>query len=501
MTAADRRAEPGWEQASRRRRKPFGLALVLLAACSAPPSPSGPVRVVVLHTNDLHGAAHPTRTGTGGFPALAALIRKVRAEETARGARVLVVDCGDFFQGTPEGDLTRGKLVVEVMNAIGYDALCLGNHDFDLGPKAAEELASLARFPFLSANVLTKGGRDPPAWLRPSLRFPELGLEMLALTTSEIEKLTLPAAREGLEFEVEDEALRRHGWDRPAPVARVLLTHVGLRRERELAERYPIDALLGGHSHSRREEKIGRVAYLQSGAHGQLVGRLDLEIDRSTGRVTRSSTALLPVRVAEGEDPEVKAILSRYSPDIDRVMNEVVGELAVDLPKDFAGRSSPLGNYLTDLMREATGADLALHNRTGIRASMARGPVRLRDVYMVSPFRNTVVTMKLPGKDLLDLLGGSLLEGVRFLEMSGGEIVYEEKRLVEARVAGVPIDPARDYVVATNSFLAVGGDGQAAFTRGREVKDTLLDLMELHQQDLKKNPSRSHARADRIRPR
>jgi 2',3'-cyclic-nucleotide 2'-phosphodiesterase (5'-nucleotidase family) len=485
------------------------LALLLAGCAGAPPAPA-PVRVVILHTNDIHGAAHPQRAAwldkdakplVGGLAAVARHIKRVRAEEKAKGAAVLVVDCGDFFQGTPEGDLTKGRLVIEAMNAIGYDALCLGNHDFDLGPKTTQELAALAQFPFLCANVRLKGTRDPPSWLVAAVDFPDLRLEFLGLITSDMPNVTVEKAREGLEFDGEEEALKRHGWDRPAEGrARVLLTHVGYEREAELAKAFPIDALLGGHSHSRRFEKIGAVAYLQSGDRAAHVGRLDLLIDGATGRVIESSVKLEVVRVSDGEDAAVKRIIEKYAPEIDRVMNEVVGELAVDLPKDAPGRSSPLGSYLCDLMREATGAEVALHNRTGIRASMAKGKVRLRDVYQVSPFKNTLVTLRMRGSDLRGMLERSIAEPRLLLEASGLELVYEKGAIVELAVGGAPLDPAKEYVVVTNSFLAKGGDGHAGFTRGREVKDTLLDLMDVHVQDLRRNSPRSYEAKPRVRP-
>lgn len=485
--------------------------LLVWVALAGGCAPLAPIRVVILHTSDMHGQARPLAARwldpvrkplVGGLPALAAHIKRVRAEETARGARVLVVDTGDFFQGTPEGDLPKGRLVVDAMNAIGYDAACLGNHDFDQGPEVTAELARRARFPFLGANVLDRAtGRNPP-WLKSSLRFPDLKLEVLCLTTSEMRKVSLPRARRGLRFEREETVLERHGWSRAANgYARVLLAHVGTAREPQLARVARIDALLGGHSHARAATFVAGVPYLRSGSNASYVGRLELTIDPERGRVLSSSMRLDLVRPSEGEDPAVTAVLDRYAPEIDRVMNTVVGEFAVDLSRNHPGRSSPLGSYLCDLMREATKADVALHNRAGIRADIFTGPVRLRDVYQVSPFRNTLVTMTLRGSDLLALLARSVTEPRLLLEVSGLEMEYDGDKVLWVKVGGQPLDPDRDYRVVTNSFLANAGDGQVAFRRGRDVRDTRLSLLDLQITDLRKRSPRTYQAAVRIRPR
>ena len=145
----------------------LGLPLLLaLAACEsrspapppAAPQPTAERRLVILHTNDLHGRIKPGPQNPG-LEAVAAHIRKAKQEALESGARVLLVDCGDFFQGTFESDSNEGRAMVEVLNDLGYDALALGNHDFDFGPKVAEALAALAKFPFLGANICRAGSR------------------------------------------------------------------------------------------------------------------------------------------------------------------------------------------------------------------------------------------------------------------------------------------------------------------------------------------------------
>jgi 2',3'-cyclic-nucleotide 2'-phosphodiesterase (5'-nucleotidase family) len=479
------------------------LLLLLLLSCSTP-SAAPPRRVVILHTNDIHGQAYAredraTKQMTGGLAALAHTIRRIRSEERAKGATVLVVDCGDFFQGTPEGNLTKGRLIVDYMNAVGYDALCVGNHDFDFGPAVTRALAERARFPFLGANVFLKGSRDPPPWLSTSVDFPGLQLELLGLLTSDMLNVTMEHARVGLDFEREEEALARLGWTKPAAGrVRVLLTHVGIERERQLIAAGKFDVLCGGHSHTALAETIGATTYVQSGSRTSHVGRVDLLL--ADGRVLEAKSSLVVPLVSGGEDADIAAIIRKYAADIDRVMDEVVGELSQDLPHDAPMRSSPLGSYLCDVMRDATGAEVALHNRTGIRSALSKGVVKRRDIFQVSPFGNTLFTMKLKGTDLRELLDRMLTEKRFLLEASGLDLVHDAGKIVSLEVAGKPLDPDRLYTIVTNSFLAPGGDGHQAFLKGVDRRDTGIDLMDANLADLKKSSPRVYAASERIRP-
>jgi 2',3'-cyclic-nucleotide 2'-phosphodiesterase (5'-nucleotidase family) len=508
------------------RLSPFLSGIAVALALAAPASGEKPVHVVILHTNDIHGAisSQPATwirkenpPPAGGLPALAAKIRKLEKEETAKGAKVLIVDCGDFYQGTPEGDMTDGKIVLDVMNEMGVDLLQVGNHDFDRGPKVVEMLSKRAKFPFLGANVRIEGTKKRPAWLRDLVDFPEMGIEVAGIISSKMKNLTTTSARAGLEFDDELETLSKLPWKKKR--VRVVLSHSGLDFDRELVKSGLVDAVLGSHTHSRVTEVVrtpgpdegGKgpsklVPLLHSGNGGQNVGRLDLWIDRASGRLeqAKSEVILVPVTSDEGEDPAVKKIVDSYAPEIAKVMDVVVGELSEDLPRgERDGRSSPLGNYLTDLMREATGADIAIHNRTSIRKGLRKGPVRLRDLYEVSPFRNTVVVMNLTGRQVREMLETDLLSGRTRSEASGISVRYdlEKKELVGLAIGGAPIDERRVYKVATNSFLAKGGSGFKILTEGGDTVDTNIDLIDLHRTDLAKHPGgRPPDRTVRIGP-
>ncbi len=446
-----------------------GLATFSCAGSRQEP-PQPPPRIVLLHTNDLHGQVYPIK-GQGGLAALSAHLKKLRAEESAKGARVFIVDCGDFFQGTPEGDLTEGRLLIDAFNEIGYDALCVGNHDFDFGPHIPAALAKRAKFPLLAANVLGEDERVPD-YLRAKVSFPDARVEFLGLLTSDMPTVTVERARVGLRFLFEKDAL-----EKLLPECRnrvVVLSHVGHEREMELAKSHPVAAWIGGHSHKKIQERCGSTFYSQAGARGECIGVVEIG-ETTAGRLEE-------VSAKNGEDPKMKEIVAQYAPEIDRIMNEPIGEIAEDCTREGEG-SSLLGNWLCDLMRERAGAEIALHNRTGIRADLSKGTLRLRDLYQVSPFHNTLVTMKLTGREIVETLKRAQGPPVHWLEVSGIEF---NLALTDVNVAGNPIEPDRTYRVVTNSFLAKGGDGFTAFPNGREWKDTRVDLLDVHKEAVRK---------------
>lgn len=453
------------------RRVGIAVLLVLSSCSKAEPPPTtkssrAPLRVVILHTADLHGRVDR-------LPSLAAFI----AAERARG-RVVLIDSGDFFQGTPEGDLTRGRVVLDAFNDMRVDALVPGNHDFDLGPGVTEELAHAARFPFLAANL--RAGRSPPSWVRPSLVLPELRIEILGLAPDAMDRLSTRRAREDLEFMAAGKALVEHKWT--PGVARIVVTHLGLERDRELPLQ-GVAAVLGGHTHENVvETRPGGALLLHPGSHGKTIGRLELELDPSSGAVLSSRAEVL--EVSEGRDPRIEQLIEKGSGEITRTMAERIGRLTGDLPRggpEYDGASSPLGNHIADLARDMGEAEASVILRSSLRASLFAGEVRRRDLYEATPFPDTIVAVTVTGSRLRAALERGVAKDERLLiEVSGIELTYDRsasrgRRIKEARVAGAPLDPKRRYRIATLSFMTEPGGLFAAAEDGRDTGRTLLD--------------------------
>ncbi len=490
------------------------LLTLLLAACAAAPPPPTPLpqtspepapqaarTLHILHTNDFHGQILPRKATwinreappeIGGAHALAGYIDKARADAGAEN--VLLLDSGDIFAGTPEGDMTGGLFVVDLFNALRFDAMALGNHEFDRGPDVLAAIRERAQFPILAANLTFKpesGLKQVEPFATPTaiLQRGDLQIGLIGVIAPDTPIMTHRFAAQAFDFAQPQEAIERAAADlRARGVDLILiLSHVGIEGEKILADNAPqgVVAVLGGHSHTGLEEpyvspKSG-VIYMQTWAKGSGVDHLTLQLDPGAPpRVLRA--ALVPLMTAEWpEHPAVQQIAARYTPAIDQVMNEPLGACPAGLatPRG-ATASSPLGAFLTEVMREAVGADVAITNKTGIRAEIPPGDVTMRTVHNVSPFGNNLVQVQLTGAQLRALLEFAAKEKSTNLEVSGVEVVYDlqkppGERLRSLKRLGKPLKDDASLTVVTNSFLAGGGDGHATFTQGAQRPTDQID--------------------------
>ena len=466
------------------------LLLALLAAWPL----AAQTEVTILHTNDLHGQVLPRTGSHAGLVSLGRAIRRERDAAARAGRAVLLLDAGDFYKGTPEGDLTDGAVVVAWMNHLGYDALAIGNHEFDHGLDTVAGLAEQAAFPILGANVVDEATGERPAWLGRGqaagpLRgaavvrelAPGVRVAVVGVTTRLVKEFTVEGVTDGVRFDDEAAALERTLDALPEVALVVVVSHAGLETDRVLAERFAgrVHVFVSGHDHKElpEGELVHGALLAETGSKAAWLGRVDVTIPADGA--PRASAQL----VSTGDDLE--ALLEPYVAKVGEIADEPVGELVADLgtgPEGYV--SSALGNLETDLMRAAAGADVAFQNKSGIRKDLLQGPISYRNIYEVAPFGNTVVKLNLKGSDLRALLEGMLDAPFRLLEMSGCRIEVDPsrpvgKRLVKATVGGQPIDPDRVYVVATNNFLAPGGDGHDALGRGTDHLDTGITVRDL----------------------
>jgi len=304
-----------------------------------------------------------------------------------------------------------------------------------------------------------------------------LRVALFGLTTEETPVATHPRNVKGLVFGAAVTTARRLVAElRPQADLIVALTHLGVEEDEKLAAAVPgIDVIVGGHTHTKIEqpETIGETLVLQAYERGVFLGRLDLEM--TDGKVTSHRYRLLPVTPAAGEDPAVATLVAGYVRQLGDKMNELVGSAAVDLEggKDaMRTRETNLGDLVADVMRETSGADVALVNGGTIRAGIPAGPVTVGTIYNVLPFDNWLISFALTGKELREALetGVSRVE-VRdggFPQISGMNFTFDPKapagsRITAVSVGGAPLDETRRYVLATHDFLAAGGNGYTVF--------------------------------------
>lgn len=460
------------------------VTMALVAACSAPARATDErLHVVVLHTNDLHGQVLP-RPATwlkrdpapmvGGITRVAAYVDRVKSDARKNQEIVFVVDAGDWFQGTPEGLLDDGKGFVSVLAFTGYDALCIGNHDFDHGIPNLKTILVDTQLPAVAANLYVKGANERVDWVHPWRVVEREGVTIgfVGLVTPITPEISHPDTH-GIDFGEPAKALDAAGKHLQGKVDLVIpLTHLGVEEDKALARAHPELALVvGGHSHTFLKEgaREGSTLIVQTGSKASAVGRVDLWLDPKTKAVVESSARLVdldeaPPATFEKEQP-VAIIAANLVARTEQRMKQRVGQLLA--PAERAKEplaSSSMGNLIADAVRAHARADVGLMNRGGIRADLRQGPVTRRDVFEVMPFDNNIVVLKLTGAELRALVAKAV-EGKSHsgIEVSGLTIEArvgpnDERTLLGLRVDGAPIDPERVYRVAMNSFMADGGD-------------------------------------------
>ena len=318
---------------------------------------------------------------------------------------MLLLDAGDCYQGTPEGNESKGRLVVEIMNRIGYDLGELGNHEFDHGAENARDLVAAARFPWMGENLRDISTLERPGFLSGPRIFDVAAGEgerpvrigVFGLLTEDLANLTRWDTAAGLLILPEEETARRAvaELERRGVDLIVALTHIGLESDSELVAAVPgIDLVVGGHSHtsiegvSLGEETCAirvrggdwiplsrRVPVVQAGANAQAAGEIRFRYDRARDRIVdfRYRLVSLDARTFP-PDPELSAFLAPVFADIDARLGVVVGRAASPLRRTRGIASSGLGNFLADLMRREAGADIAFRTRA------ASAPRSIRDM-------------------------------------------------------------------------------------------------------------------------
>lgn len=466
------------------------------------------VPFVILHTNDLHGQLRPipdprSKEGTaqlvGGFQELVAAIDAERAQVS----HSILVDAGDWFQGTPEGTLSRGRCMLELMNAVGYDFVTVGNHDFDCGQDALRDLLRMARFRPLCRNLrlapdgvgVSDDTREILSRLEPGgvVSIEGFRVRVEGLLCEEAPRIVPASLLRGFSVlpEIESAESLKEGSAAPDYDALVLVNHIGKDRNVALARKVPgIDVIIGGHAHKDALDEGVLVAstgtlIAQSAALSQALGVVTLEIDPKARRIVRKSARLRRITpVADAYIARVTPVIERYESQVAARMNVPIAVAPALLRKDGSLESpSEVGQWLVLLMKSHTGADLAVHNVGGIRAPIPGGIVRIRELFQVSPFGNRLVTVSLTGADLMELARITLRNPGRGCVFGGVEIRYSvddegARELVEIHLDGKPIRETDTYRVATTDYLAGGADHMSPFARatGRVDADiTLLD--------------------------
>jgi 5'-nucleotidase / UDP-sugar diphosphatase len=465
-------------------------------------------QITILYTNDFHSAFEPIPAyWLQGSPRLggAAHLATLVAQERKAAATSFLLDSGDMFTGTLSR-LTDGEALLEMMALMRYDAMGVGNHEFDYGSGVLEKGIMRVPFPVLCCNIRHKGQgvrytRPYTILERNGARLGVIGVMGILAATRTI----MPSKVSALEFTdpvAETTACVKELRDTVDVI--VVLAHQGLPGPMQTdAENDPevqrplqedlafcaavpgIDVYIAAHSHHGLEQPIvhpdTRTLITQTYGYGTRLGRIRLSVkDR---KVVRHEIDLLKVWSDRLEpDAIVASRVAHYRRTVADQIGAPFGRASQRITRKYH-QESALGSLVADAMRKRAGADVAVTNAGGLRADLPEGPIDRGHVLDALPFLNDVVTIELDGGALKAVLeqGFSLEAGM--VQVSGLKARYDvqrppRERLVSLEIDGRPVDDQRRYRVATNSFLAEGGDGYSAFRQGTLVgKDVVLSDM------------------------
>ncbi len=473
------------------------LALIFVPAVSA----DEPITVTVLHTNDTHANIQPcmatcNNQNLGGVARRYTAIQQVKAE----GGNVLVVDAGDPFQGTLFFNYWQGQEASHFMNALGYQAMAIGNHEFDSGPPALARFIDDADFPVLGANI-DASAQVSLTGLIEAYTIIEVGgqeIGIFGVTTEDTAFISSP----GPDVVFEDVTataqatvamLQGMGVDKI-----VALTHIGYEYDLDLAAAVSgIDVIVGGHSHTPLGPMPGAqgdyptvvnspaaepVLVVSAWEWGKYLGRLDVTFD-AAGVVQSYNGAPILIDASIPEDPAIAADVALYYEPVAQLAATVIGqtELLLDGNRPVVrSRESNMGNLICDAMlwkTQGAGSQICITNGGGIRAPINAGDITVGNVLTVLPFGNTIATLGLTGADVIAALenGVSRWENTdgRFPQVGGIRYSFDPARPAGDRILSAeimsadesysPIDPDEIYIVTTNNFMRNGGDGYTVF--------------------------------------
>ncbi|EJV4244291.1 bifunctional UDP-sugar hydrolase/5'-nucleotidase [Salmonella enterica] len=499
-----------------------GVALALLAAFALTTQPAQAYekdktyKITILHTNDHHGHFWRSEYGEYGLAAQKTLVDSIRKEVAQEGGSVLLLSGGDINTGVPESDLQDAEPDFRGMNLIGYDAMAVGNHEFDNPLTVLRQQEKWAKFPFLSANIYQKstGERLFKPWA--IFTRQDIKIAVIGLTTDDTAKIGNPEYFTDIEFrkpaEEANVVIQELNMNEKPDVI-IATTHMGhydngdhgsnAPGDVEMARSLPAGSLamiVGGHSQdpvcmaSENKKQVNYVpgtpcaADKQNGiwivqAHewGKYVGRADFEF--RNGEMKMVNYQLIPVNLKKkvtwnngkservlytpeiAENPQMLSLLTPFQnkgkAQLEVKIGSVNGLLEGDRSKVRFVQTN-MGRVILAAQIARTGADFGVMSGGGIRDSIEAGDITYKSVLKVQPFGNIVVYADMSGKEVVDYLTAVAQmkpDSGAYPQFANVSFVAKEGKLTDLKIKGEPVDPAKTYRMATLSFNATGGDG------------------------------------------
>lgn len=499
-----------------------GVALALLAAFALTTQPAQAYekdktyKITILHTNDHHGHFWRSEYGEYGLAAQKTLVDSIRKEVAQEGGSVLLLSGGDINTGVPESDLQDAEPDFRGMNLIGYDAMAVGNHEFDNPLTVLRQQEKWAKFPFLSANIYQKSTGD--RLFKPWAIFTrqDIKIAVIGLTTDDTAKIGNPEYFTDIEFRKPAEEAKVVIQElnmNEKPDVIIATTHMGhydngdhgsnAPGDVEMARSLPAGSLamiVGGHSQdpvcmaSENKKQVNYVPgtpcapdkqngiwIVQAHEWGKYVGRADFEF--RNGEMKMVNYQLIPVNLKKkvtwdngkiervlytpeiAENPQMLSLLTPFQnkgkAQLEVKIGSVNGLLEGDRSKVRFVQTN-MGRVILAAQIARTGADFGVMSGGGIRDSIEAGDITYKSVLKVQPFGNIVVYADMSGKEVVDYLTAVAQmkpDSGAYPQFANVSFVAKEGKLTDLKIKGEPVDPAKTYRMATLSFNATGGDG------------------------------------------
>ncbi len=483
-------------------------------------------KLTILHTNDFHDRFEPiskydstcrAEDNAEGkcFGGIARMITAVNAARERAGEAHLLLDAGDQFQGSLFFTQYGGALAAEFMTALDYDAMAVGNHEFDNGPVGLAEFLQGVSFPVLSANIDVSQDNQLADRVGKSTVLEVAGtkvgvVSVLAEDTPETSSpgktVVFSSSVDAAQAEID--ALAADGVNKI-----VLLTHVGLPEDKRLAQELTgVDLIIGGHSHTLLSNTAERAAgpyptvengvpIFQAYAYGKYLGEISVTFD-DAGTVTEISGEPILLDASVAEDAAAVARMQELAKPLEELRGKVVSESAelIEGSRDVCrAMECPMGNLVADAMLARVadqGIQIAIQNGGGLRASIDAGEVTMGEVLTVLPFQNTLSTFEVTGATMVEALEngvGQIEDGAgRFPQVAGMSYVFDAaaapgSRISDVKVGGAPIEMDKVYGVVSNNYVRNGGDGYGMFVDAANAYDFGPDLADVTAEFLAEN--------------
>ena len=485
-----------------------------------------PDKLTILHSNDFHYRFDPISKYDGPcssednaagecFGGIARMITAIAAARAEGGENQLLLDAGDWFQGSLFYTQYGGDLAAEFMTHLEYDAMAVGNHEFDDGPEGLSAFLDQVSFPVLSDNIDVSGNNMLAGKVGKSTVL-EAGGEKIGIvsvlaedtpeTSSPGASVIFSPAVDAAQAEVDK--LTADGVNKI-----ILLTHVGLSADMRLAEAVTgVDLIIGGHSHTLLSNtndraagsyptEVNGVPIVQAYAYGKYLGKVDITFD-DAGEVTEISGEPILLDASVAEDEAAVARMVELAAPLEELRNKVVTSIDEPLGGDRSvcrAQECSMGTLIADAMLARVadqGIQVAIQNGGGIRASIDAGEVTMGEVLTVLPFQNTLSTFEVTGAVLVAALenGVSQIEdgAGRFPQVAGMSYAFDASqpagsRVSDVMVGGAPIDLEKVYGVVSNNYVRNGGDGYAMFKDAMNAYDFGPDLADVTAEYLAEN--------------